>query len=415
MKNFPKSIPAFIFICFIFFMAARYILDNISYVRIFFEGTSEQSEALGEIQESGHDVDRIINESQNPETIPGLIEEAFNSRIYRRMNFIELYGSVQHLLGKRQIEDFTYVLMDYDKLTRLQPRLSQEEIRSGAENIALIRDFCDGLDIPVFYMTSLLPVVEESDLPYGICEYSHQNAADLERELQKRDIEIIDLRTLDELALLSKEEIFYRTDHHWTIEACFATFGGMIREINERSGLKLDPAGIFRDIDSYTVVTNEDDFLGSYGVKVGKYYIGEDDFVYYVPDFDTDFRFEAYDESHQMVLKKDGTFTEALIDLSKVNDPDYINKYLAFLYGYRVEERVTNRFAENDLKALLISHSYGMPLMPFLSLCFEETRYLDPQEGHYNDNFLDYIQDYDPDVVLILTEFEGYEIHITTE
>ena len=31
-----------------------------------------------------------------------------------------------------------------------------------------------------------------------------------------------------------------------------------------------------------------------------------------------------------------------------------------------------------------------------------ETRYLDPQEGRYNDSYIDYIDEYQPDVVVMM-------------
>ena len=42
-----------------------------------------------------------------------------------------------------------------------------------------------------------------------------------------------------------------------------------------------------------------------------------------------------------------------------------------------------------------------------MSMCFHEVRMLDPQEGRFSGGFLDYIEDYKPDVVLFLGEFEG--------
>ena len=74
-----------------------------------------------------------------------------------------------------------------------------------------------------------------------------------------------------------------------------------------------------------------------------------------------------------------------------------------------------NWMAENELKVLLISHSYGRPFTQYLSLCFRETRYLDPQKGRYNDNCLKYIDEYGPDLVLVMTEFEWKGVEIETD
>lgn len=82
---------------------------------------------------------------------------------------------------------------------------------------------------------------------------------------------------------LPLENLFYRTDHHWSGDACFETF----LVVQDR----LIDEGILQ---SFVYSANNfhrntvEGFLGSYGIKVGKYYAGQDEFVYYSPIFDTD-------------------------------------------------------------------------------------------------------------------------------
>lgn len=37
-----------------------------------------------------------------------------------------------------------------------------------------------------------------------------------------------------------------------------------------------------------------------------------------------------------------------------------------------------------------------------MRLCLGETRYLDPQESRYNDSYIEYIREFQPDVVVIM-------------
>lgn len=48
----------------------------------------------------------------------------------------------------------------------------------------------------------------------------------------------------------------------------------------------------------------------------------------------------------------------------------------------------------------MIGHSYGRPLVQYLGLGVQELRYLDPQDGRYNENILEYIEKYEPDIVI---------------
>ena len=49
-------------------------------------------------------------------------------------------------------------------------------------------------------------------------------------------------------------------------------------------------------------------------------------------------------------------------------------------------------------------------MVQYLSLCFGETRYLDPQEGRYNDSYIQYMRDFQPDVVVIMYSGDYVEV-----
>lgn len=339
------------------------------------------------------------------------IDKIYEEGIPKRECFIALYGAVQKGLGRRAIEEFTLIKTDYGKIQQLQERQHKEDISAFADNIKCIYDFTREKGIPIFYITSVLPVVDKTDLPVGVTEYSHENAEALQKELENRGIPLIDLRSSERIQDIEKESLFYKTDHHWSIQTCFAAYVEIIEELNRTLGWELDSSGKLTDLNNYDSYIKEDSFLGSYGVKVGEYYAGKDDFLVYYPRFETNLTFQSY-ENHTLSLEKTGDFMQALLNRELIEDKDYYNKYRAFSNGGYVENRVINHLSENNRKVLLISHSYGRPLTQYLSLCFEETRNLDPQKGQYTENYLEYIEEYEPDLVLIFTEFEGEGIEI---
>lgn len=326
-------------------------------------------------------------------------------------NWINLYGAVQKVLGKKAIENFTLYKTDYGKIVEPRSELGEDRIAADVANIEQITDFCAEREIPVYYVTSILPITEDTELLPGVQDYSAENASALYDKLCEAEIPLIDLRNKECIQAIASEDLFYRTDHHWTVETCFAAYQEIIWQLEKDMNWQLDAENIYTNRDCYEVMTLKNMFLGSYGVKVGEYYAGMDDFVVYIPTFDTDLQFEAYDQEHQLTLEKSGSFLEALMDNAILEDENYYNKYNAFSNGGYVENRVVNHLAENDKKVLLISHSYGRPLTQYLSMCFREIRNLDPQEGRYEDDYLAYIEEYQPDLVLILTEFEGEVVH----
>lgn len=335
------------------------------------------------------------------------VEKIFVENYVYQKELIDVYGFIQKILGKETIENFTLYKNDYDKIVTVQEENSVEDIESKLQEVMPIFEYCKEEEIPYYYITSLLPVVEEDDLPIGVEDYSAENAEVLMHRLRELEIPLIDLRTMEELNVLDKEALFYKTDHHWTLEACFAAFKGTIRELEANLGWELDGEGRYTDIQTYEEYLKENSFLGSYGIKVGKYYAGKDDYLVYIPKINTHFTFEAYDAKHNLILQKEGTFKEALIEQALIEDESYNNKYNAFSDNGYIENRVNNHCAENDKKVLLISHSYGRPFTQYLGMCFKEVRNIYPQQYRFEDNYLRYIEEYEPDIVLFMGELEG--------
>lgn len=60
----------------------------------------------------------------------------------------------------------------------------------------------------------------------------------------------------------------------------------------------------------------------------------------------------------------------------------------------------------------MIVDSYARPMIVFISLCFKEIRLIDPQEDRYNDSYVEYIDEYDPDIVIMIFPGKGYFEHV---
>lgn len=331
--------------------------------------------------------------------------EAYFNDIKYKMKFVELYGGTQRILGKRQIEGFTIFKNSYGKLIETREKLSDQQIEEKVCEIEPIFRYLDEKETPYVYLTSILPVQDSKELPISIEDSSAKNSKELLSKLTKRKYNVLDIRRLSSIKEIEPAERFYYTDHHWSIQACFNTYLELIDYINSEKILTEKIVSYSKsDFEDKTI---PDSFLGSYGIKVGKYYAGKDDFSYKRPVFKTDMVFTSITQDGKVLLSKSGSWDEALMDQSLLEDANYNNKYAAFLNQGSIENRIENKEAGNDEKLLLIAHSYGRPLAQYLSLNFAEVRMLDPQEDRFNGNYLDYIEHYDPDIVVFLTEFEG--------
>lgn len=339
-------------------------------------------------------------------TTRSAINGFFDTNIFARDFWIEVYGLEQKCLGKRQIEKFTIYKTDYGKMVTVQKEYATEDVEDKVDEIYPIISHLDNENIPYYYLTSILPVQDVSDLSYGVIDGSHVNQQLTERILAEKNVSILNLGEAKSVKAIPKEELFYRTDHHWTMEACFAAYQKIINIMESDLGWDLNASKTVNR-KNYSEYRLNDSFLGSYGVKVGKYYAGKDDFIVFIPGFSTDMLFQSYDADGELQLEKLGDFYQALLDAEILENPDYNNKYNAFCNQACIENHVINYSAPNSLKCLLISHSYGRPLTMYLALNFSEVVNLDPQEGRFEGNYIDYIDTYKPDIVLFLVEFEG--------
>ncbi len=359
---------------------------------------------LGYIVGSGYTNVLPLCTKSEIETIRQDVTDFFANDINNKMSYIEIYGGIQRILGKKEIEDFTIFRLSYDKLVAAKPQ--DDNMEEKVREILPICEYLNSKEIPYFYVTSILPLQDEKDLPYAaVADYSHKNAQLLLKELDLNGINILNLRDDPAIHEINKADLFYRTDHHWTIETCFTSFCRISEEVERITGIKIDNRIKKRQFyDEYIL---EDSFLGSYGIKVGRYYEDREDFVVYVPTFDTDIRFESYDHDGNVVLEKEGKWLEALMNQEILANRSYNNKYGAFSNGGYIENRIYNNKSTNDSKILYISHSYGRPMTQYIALCCKEIRNIDPQPGRFEGNYLDYIDEFQPDIVIMQIESEG--------
>lgn len=320
-----------------------------------------------------------------------------------RTKYIDLYGIAQNVLGKKQIENFTIIKNAYGRLVSPRNDLSDADIEAKFDAVKPVFDFLREMDIPFIYLRGILPISSEEDLPIGVHDASHQNFERLGKILSEQKIPVFDLNiALSEK--ITKENLFYKTDHHWSGDASFAAYCAVGQLLEKESVIK---PSVFTDDTFFERLTIPNSFLGSYGIKVGKYYAGKDDYMYYRPLADTDIELIAYREDGSLLTTKRGKWERAVMDCDLLDDSGYNNKYDGFLFANSGENILINHRCEETKKLLVIAHSYGRGMVPYFSLLFSEVRWIDPQPGRFMRNYIAYINEYQPDYVIFLNEFEG--------
>lgn len=315
-------------------------------------------------------------------------EQNLNSTFSNREEVLNAYGLTQKMLLKHETRNFE-VLKSNGILYLNDSGFSLEDFKVAAKanDIKALKDAVDTYGGKFIFVQ--LPYKNVEGVPE--LKYYHLDKTETAENLlvdllYSKGIDVFDLRNYDECCSV------YRTDHHWTVGAAFNSASKIYNY--------LDFDDSIFESKNYKTVSYENALLGSIGVKVGASFAGKDDVFIYTPKYKTDFTFEHYVD-HKLDMYHEGNFWNSFINEEMLEDTSYYNKYNALMYGAYEESVINNRIADNDESILLISHSYGRALAPYLSLGVSELRYLDPQPGRYNDNYLIYIEEHKPSVVIV--------------
>lgn len=330
--------------------------------------------------------------------IPSQAEETINTSLDRGHGFIQLYGGVQRLLGRRVLQDveptYTVYKLSDGSLTFVNP-IPADCISANADAYLELQRVLKERGVPLLYLQAPQKIGGEGtpSLPAGVTDYGNDNADRFLSLIREGGASALDLREVLTEDGRPWTSYFFATDHHWRPETAMLCAGALADYMNEACGLKLDTA--LTDPSRYRAQTYEDLFLGSQGKRCGSWYAGMDDFTVWTPDFETSFTYAIQD------TVREGAFEDTLLFQERLEgDPFDANPYALYSGGDYPIARITNRLNPDGPRIMLLRDSYGCAFTPFLALyCSELTtvdlRYLDG-------DFFSYVEQADPDYVLFL-------------
>lgn len=353
-----------------------------------FKGQTEIKEEIATIlknKEKGK-YERVVELTKKSETI-------FNDNIYLKNSYVDTYGFIQKILQREYVEDSNDRTRDVIKtkekmLTFIQKK---EDMETRATNIALLNQKLEEEKIPFIYIQAPYKIRKVEDLPNGITDYANENANVLLDKLEENKVNIVDLRKV--FSTMDIKEQYFTTDHHWKIQTAFKATNYISEIMNEKYDFAID--NFYMDLNHYQVINQKGKYLGSIGKRIGKYYIGTDDFEYIIPDFKTNLVMHKGEE------EKVGTFEETILAKNLLEEDEIReNKYASYFGGDYAEVILKNEENLSDKKILMIQDSYGLPFSAFLSLRVRELRTIDLR--HFEGSEIEYIQQYHPDIVCMM-------------
>lgn len=231
---------------------------------------------------------------------------------------------------------------------------------------------------------------EETDFFMGAIDYSNDNCDRLLALFEKCKIPYLDLR---ECAINEEEldyrALFYKTDHHWNNYGALWAAGKVNKWISER--FKTEYSDEMFNISNYNITQYSKAFLGTYGRQKALKDGQRENYDLLLPDFKTDL--QSYVPNDKTVITGDFEKIFNFIESKDSISYDDFGKNGAFT-------EITNRNAQNELKVIILSDSFGCSFLPFFSLGVKKSVLINNRE--FTGSIEAVIRQYEPDIVIQL-------------
>lgn len=333
----------------------------------------------------GKPTDKIDTESIDT------IDAEFANNIFMKQQLVDFNGFVAKKLGMKglysdigvYVTDDNYIVSPYKKTT------TDYEY---SETVGL-RDFLEANGINFLYVNEPTKYIDDKFFSdeFGIETYSNRNMDLFLSRLREEDVKVIDLRDNIKAEKINVRNLFYRTDHHWTVGAGLWATKIIAQELNDEFGYNIDMS--LYDEEKFEKTVWKSCWLGEQGKKVSEIYVGLDDYMRIRPTYATSYTFENGDGS---TFK--GTFDD-FIDDSRydVNNDVYQNE--SWHYSYNIIKGVNDNVGEG--KILILGDSFEHVTQPFLSLGVHKADYLCLRDWDNEIKLRDYIIENDYDTVIV--------------
>jgi len=325
-------------------------------------------------------------------------EKSVQDAVPWRLDMIEIHGLLQRWQDKRVVPDVNYGSLFKTTENQIAFTTPYMEIESDLKALEKIHTELKALGLPFVYVQAPYKLEPgKQQLPYNIQEYGNDNADRLLKGLQELNIDHYDLREDFFNQGWTANELFYKTDHHWTIPSALMATNLLAEFLNQNYAMNMEQANF--ETERFLFEEFPDFFLGSLGKRVGEQYSGVDSFTLVTPNFDTEYTVSIY--NYGSWQEKQGNFSEAIL-VHEYLDPEApieTNRYAAYNGDHEII-RIKNHTITEGKKILMIKDSYGLPIYSFLSLGVSEITALDLRL--FKGSVADYAKEYKPDLILYI-------------
>nr|MBQ4318109.1 hypothetical protein [Clostridia bacterium] len=311
---------------------------------------------------------------------------------------------IEHNSFKEDTDHSSVPFKDSNRMLQVVYEESSQ-LETYIKNMTKLKDVCGDSGAELLYVQTPFKVIEGyTVLPEGKEDYANANADNFLSGIEAAGIRTLDLRDTI-LDAMNPEDIFYRTDHHWTTEAAFWGYTEIVKYLkNELKWSDVDPDGFLTDKNNYTFETRENFYVAHLGNEFAGPVVGIDDFTLIYPNFSSRFRFT--NDMNGIHTVSMGGFYNIMYAQRYLEgtDPRVLNRYGACLNGdqaHYIFENTSDGLKLSDKKVLVVKDSFANAVNPFLALTFKNFEVIDLR--HFKISTLsDYVEKNGFDLVMFI-------------
>ncbi|MCI8584207.1 MAG: hypothetical protein HFH13_13920 [Dorea sp.] len=268
------------------------------------------------------------------------------------------------------------------------------------QQITELKAYLDERGIQLLYVNEPTKYIDDRVIAkdLGVNTYINDNTDRFLSRLEENEIHYLDLRAHIVEENLDSFNMFYKTDHHWTTQMGKLAAEAIAEELNYFYGYNIDLS--LYDSDRFSYQEYEDAWLGEQGKKLGKSFVGLDDFTFIAPDYDTSFNV-SYGGN---VIT--GAFDQVLVNQTTYLPENNENIYTAPSWHYSYMgisgtngTTVGNLNNTEGKRILILGDSYEQITIPFLALGVSQVQCLILRG--YEGSLREYIDTHEIDTVVI--------------
>lgn len=294
-------------------------------------------------------------------------ETYITDQFIARDEFIGIKTQTEYLMGKKDTNDVYFANDNYLIEKKDDRAFNREQLE---KNIERVTEFINTAysqygnnRVTLMLVPTAIAILSDKLPPYA----PKFDQKDLLDNVKSKIPSQTYVNVFDKLKEHDTEEIYYKTDHHWTTKGAYYGY--------EAYKDKVGILGMSQDDFNITSVTN--DFLGTVYSKARLYSTKPDTINKYVPNKDIQYTLD---------------FNNGERIMYSLYDDEYLtkrDKYSYFLGGNNALVKILSS-NKNGRKLLLVKDSYAHSMVPFLANDFEEIHMVDLR--HFNLSLKDYMQ-----------------------